>query len=99
MQASQHTEKKPELSDLIPRLDATTLDIILVEGFKHEPFAKIELHRPSLGKPFIYDHDDNVIAIASDEHLSLSRNIDQLNINDIDAVADYVADFILHWTS
>ena len=99
MQASQHTEKKPELSDLIPRLDATTLDIILVEGFKHEPFAKIELHRPSLGKPFIYDHDDNVIAIASDEHLSLSRNIDQLNINDIDAVADYVAYFILHWTS
>jgi molybdopterin-guanine dinucleotide biosynthesis protein MobB len=99
MQTSLDTEKNPELSKLIPRLDTSTLNIILVEGFKHEPFAKIELHRPSVGKPFICDHDDNVIAIASDEPLSLSRNLDQLNLNDIDAIADYVADFILHWTS
>lgn len=98
MQTSANTEQNPQLADLIPRLDSSTIDIILVEGFKHEPFAKIELHRPSVGKPFIYEHDDNIIAIASDETLSLNRQLDQLELNDIDAIANYVADFITHWT-
>ncbi|MFT7234743.1 MAG: molybdopterin-guanine dinucleotide biosynthesis protein [Methylophagaceae bacterium] len=98
MQTGVNSEQNPQLADLIPRLDSSTLDIILVEGFKHEPLSKIELHRPSVGKPFIYEHDDNIIAIASDEALSLSRELDQLDINDIDAIADYIAQFITHWT-
>ena len=98
MQTSANTDQTPQLADLIPRLDTSTLDIILVEGFKHESFSKIELHRPTVGKPFIYEHDDNIIAIASDETLSLNRKLDQLDINDIDAIANYVADFITHWT-
>lgn len=99
MQTNSHTDDKPELADLIPRLDISTVDIILVEGFKHECFAKIELHRPSIGKPFLHEHDGNIIAIASDEPLSLSHKLDQLDINNIDAIADYVVDFISHWIS
>lgn len=34
-------EQEPQLSDLIARLDHSQLDLILVEGFKHETFAKI----------------------------------------------------------
>jgi molybdenum cofactor guanylyltransferase/molybdopterin-guanine dinucleotide biosynthesis protein MobB len=98
MQVSPDQSQNPRLSDLIPRLDTTTINLILVEGFKHEVFPKIELHRPRVGKPLIYEHDDNIIAIASDEVLSLSRELDTLDINDIDAIADYIEHFIANWT-
>ncbi|MCL4137751.1 UNVERIFIED_CONTAM: hypothetical protein GTU68_033904 [Idotea baltica] len=98
MRTRSDNDKNPKLAELIPRLDSSSIDIILVEGFKHEAFAKIELHRPSVGKPFIYEEDDNIIAIASDEKLTLSREIDALDMNNIHDIADYVADFITHWT-
>ena len=98
MQVSTDQSKNPKLATLIPRLDTSTIDLILVEGFKHEAFPKIELHRPSVGKPFLYEEDDNIIAIASDETLSLSRELDTLDINDIDAIADYIEHFIANWT-
>lgn len=87
----------PCLADLIPRLDSTNLDLILVEGFKHEAIAKIELHRPSTNKPFLYPEDDNIIAIASDEAIEHDKKLIQLDLNDINAIADYIQFFIKHW--
>lgn len=90
---------EPRLSTLIPRLDCSKLDLILVEGFKQEAIAKVELHRCSLGKPLLYPTDQNIIAIASDLPLDLERDIEQLDINDIDSIADYLAHFIESWTN
>ncbi|MFW5451585.1 MAG: molybdenum cofactor guanylyltransferase MobA [Methylophagaceae bacterium] len=87
------------LSDLIPRLNTNNLDLILVEGFKYEAIAKIELHRPSLKKPLLYPEDNKIIAIASDETLNTSTDIDQLDLNNIDAMADYIQHFIDNWTA
>ncbi len=89
-------DDEPQLTDLISRIDHTTIDMILVEGFKHESFPKIELHRPSEKKPFLYPDDDNIIAIASDETLSLSRDITALDINQIETIADFIVDYIAH---
>ena len=86
------------LADILPRLDTTTIDVILVEGFKHERFSKIELHRPSLGKPLLYPEDDSIIAIACDQKPQSEYTIDQLDLNDINAVAKYIEHFIAHWT-
>jgi molybdopterin-guanine dinucleotide biosynthesis protein MobB len=94
----QTMEQDPKLAELIPRIDPETVDIILVEGFKQERFAKIELHRPSLGKPLLYTQDSTVIAIASDSAIELEREIDQLDINNITAIADYIDRFIENWT-
>jgi molybdopterin-guanine dinucleotide biosynthesis protein MobB len=88
----------PHLDDLIDNLNLDECDLVLVEGFRHLPFAKIELHRPSLAKPLLYPDDDTIIAIASDQTLQAQRTIDQLDINDIDAIADYIEHFIAHWT-
>jgi len=96
VQSANLTE--PSLSTLIPRLDCSKLDLILVEGFKHETIAKVELHRCSLDKPLLYPTDPNIIAIASDLPLDLERDIEQLDINDIDAIADYLLHFIESWT-
>lgn len=86
--------KDPALTDMLAQLDQSQLDLILVEGFKDEPFSKIELHRPSLGKPFIYTHDHNVIAIATDENIRTERDISLLNINDIEQITDFIMRFM-----
>jgi molybdopterin-guanine dinucleotide biosynthesis protein B len=83
-------ERRPRLDELIGRLDATQLDIILVEGFRHVPFPKIELHRPSQGKPLLFLEDDSIIAIASDAPLAVPPGIDMLDLNDISGIADFV---------
>ncbi|MCX7220953.1 MAG: molybdopterin-guanine dinucleotide biosynthesis protein B [Burkholderiales bacterium] len=55
---------EPTLSELLCRLAPS--DLILVEGFKWEPIAKLEIHRPSIGKPAIYREDKHIVAVASD---------------------------------
>lgn len=89
--------QEPLLAELIPRLNCTNIDIILVEGFKHETMPKIELHRPSLGKPLLYPNDNTIIAIASDD--ALTTDIEQLNLNNIDEIADYIQQFIIKRTA
>lgn len=89
---------EPTLATLIPRLDCSKLDLILVEGFKHEAIAKIELHRHSLNKPLLYPTDQNIVAIASDKPIDLQRDIEQLDINNVDAISDFLVHFIKTWT-
>jgi molybdopterin-guanine dinucleotide biosynthesis adapter protein len=60
-------EPEPGLEALLPRI--TPVELLLVEGFKRHPHPKIEVHRPSLGKPPLYPHDPFVVAVASDERL------------------------------
>ena len=85
---------EPQLNDLIPRLNTDTLDLILVEGFKNELFPKIELYRPSLGKPLLHPNDNNIIAIATDFPLNTATSIDQLDLNNIQQIADYIQQLI-----
>ena len=86
--------KPPILNELIAQLDQSQLDIILVEGFKDEAFPKVELHRPSLAKPFLYTQDNNIIAIATDENIQLERDIALLDINNIKQIADFIINYI-----
>ena len=85
---------EPKLTDLIDRLDLRNIDLVLVEGYRHLSFPKIELHRPSLGKPLIYPEDNSVIAVASDEAIK-TADLPLLNIN----VVEEVAGFVNRWFS
>ena len=38
----------------------------LVEGYKWEPLPKLEVYRPSVGKPPLYPEDEGIVAVASD---------------------------------
>ena len=75
---------------IIALFNAAEIDLILVEGFRSEPFAKIELHRASLNQPFLYLNDTHIIAVATDT--LLTADLPQLNLNQ---PAD-IANFILH---
>jgi molybdopterin-guanine dinucleotide biosynthesis protein B len=84
---------EPQLGDAMPWIDARELDLVLVEGFKHEPFPKIELYRPDLGKPMIHATDPEVIAVASDAPFAPARAVARLDLNAPEAIAA----FILQW--
>lgn len=57
-------EPEASLEDLIRMM--TPVDLLLVEGFKAYPHAKIEVHRQANGKPLLYPDDPHIVAIASD---------------------------------
>jgi len=80
---------EPNLEDLIGQLDLETIDLVLVEGFRHLPFSKIELHRPSIGKDLIFPNDASVVAIASDEILETGE-LPLLNLNAVEEVAGFI---------
>ncbi|MEJ2631919.1 MAG: molybdopterin-guanine dinucleotide biosynthesis protein MobB [Acidihalobacter sp.] len=84
-------EQDPSLAEMLERLDPGLADIVLVEGFKHERLSKIELHRPTLGKPLLYPDDPDIIAIASDE--PLKTPLPHLDLNDPAAIAAFIIDF------
>lgn len=81
-----------DLAYLASRMDSSKLDIILVEGFKHEPTAKIVLFRSAAGHDVSeLVLDEHTIAIASD--IALKVNMPTLDLNDVNAIAD----FIMRW--
>lgn len=41
-------------------------DLVLVEGYKRSRLPKLEIHRGSLGKPWLHPDDPHIVAIASD---------------------------------
>ncbi|TXZ74096.1 bifunctional molybdopterin-guanine dinucleotide biosynthesis adaptor protein MobB/molybdopterin molybdotransferase MoeA [Vibrio mimicus] len=88
-------DAEAEFDYLLTRFDAEKLDVILVEGCKNIAFPKIELHRADVGKPWLYPHDENIIAIAADE--TLETTLPQMNINDLDAISDFVLDYVEKW--
>jgi len=80
---------EPRLDELVLRLDLDNTDLVLVEGFRHVPFPRIELHRRVLDKPLLYTNDPGIIAVASD-HPSDCRGLPSLDINDTAAIAAFI---------
>jgi len=88
------TEQEPELQELLAHIPASSIDMVLVEGFKQWPFPKIELHRAATGKPLMYTEDNHIIAIAHDRVESpLDTELPQLDINDLPSITDFVIQF------
>ncbi len=90
MHESPERMDEHKLTELLPHLSLKELDLVLVEGFKHESLAKIELHRPSLGKPFLFPKVSSVIALATDEKLVEKIQLPLLDLNNIDEIAQFV---------
>ena len=57
-------EGEPPLAEQLARL--ARADLTLVEGYKWEPLPKLEVYRPSLGRPPLFPDDPLVVAVASD---------------------------------
>ena len=82
---------EPSLDEQIARF--SECDLVLVEGFKYTPIPKLEVHRPSVGKPLIAgDGVETIVAIATDEPaaVALLTRLPVLDLNDRDAIADFI---------
>ena len=82
-------EAEPSLDDLVRRM--TPVDLILIEGFKSERYQKLEVHRPSLGKPLLCTEDADVVALASDAEVD-GTGLPVLDLDDVTAIADFIVD-------
>lgn len=91
--------EEPTLESALTNLQANTLDLVLVEGFKAAKFVKIELNREALNKPYFYPNDPNIIAIATDSPIQNQtrgvRDIEILDINQPQQIADFIEKKIL----
>jgi molybdopterin-guanine dinucleotide biosynthesis protein B len=87
--------EEPYLEKVLSHLDKNQLDLILVEGFKHERFPKIEVHRPSLTHPLFFPKDDTIIAIASDAPLTVPTDLPILDINQPEQIVAFIEKRIL----
>jgi molybdopterin-guanine dinucleotide biosynthesis adapter protein len=70
------------------------VDWVLVEGFKQSDLLKIEVHRPSAGKPALYNDDDFIVAMATDEPAVFEGKTLRpvLDVNSPDGVAQWMID-------
>lgn len=92
---NQNEQDDPQLEQLLKQLDPQQFDLLLVEGFKYEPYPKIELHREALGKPLLYPDDPHIIAIACDTPQPQAA-IPVLNINQPESIRDYIINWLNH---
>lgn len=80
-------EDEYQLADLLAKM--SPVDIVLIEGFKREPHAKIECHRTTTEMPLICAANDTIVAVASDADVD-TNGLKRLDLNDVAQVADFV---------
>ena len=68
------------------------VDWVLVEGFKHEPMAKIEVWRAALGQAPLYPGDAHVVAVATDDPAALpaAAQVPVIDMSDVATLADFL---------
>lgn len=74
---------EPSLAELLIKL--TPVDFVIVEGFKADAHAKLEVHRVANGKPFLFPEDENIKALVSDLASPPGR-LPHAHLDDVDAI-------------
>jgi molybdopterin-guanine dinucleotide biosynthesis protein B len=79
-------EPEPGLNEQLARL--APCDLVLVESFKNETIAKLEVHRTAINKPLLFPQDPNIVAIASD--LPLEASLPQFRLDQPEKIAEFI---------
>lgn len=82
---------EPGMRDLLAQL--SPVDLVIVEGFKADTHAKIEVHRAGNGKPWRHPEDRAIRAIASDVPPPPGADLPWAHLDDVERVADLVLEF------
>lgn len=78
-------EPEAALPELLARL--SPVDLVIVEGFKRDPHAKLEVYRAANGKPPLHPGDPSIVAIASDVAFpDAGRPV--IGLDEVSAIAD-----------
>jgi molybdopterin-guanine dinucleotide biosynthesis protein B len=79
-------EQEPTFDEQIRHL--SPCDLLLVEGFKHAPIAKLEVWRAQPGEALLHPNDAHIVAVASDQQLD--TRLPRLDLNDAPAIAAFI---------
>ena len=79
-------EEEPTLAGLLAKL--SSVDLVLIEGYKRDRHPKIEAHRKETGKNLIAVADDTIRAVASNDNPSLNKPI--FDLDDTVSIADFI---------
>jgi molybdopterin-guanine dinucleotide biosynthesis protein MobB len=83
----------PDLWELVASFNLDSIDLVLVEGFRHVAFPKIELHRPSNKKDLLFPFDESIIAVASDQPVETGA-LPLLDLNSTMAILEFIRDWL-----
>ena len=83
----EHRGAEPDLAEVLSRMAA--VDLILVEGYKRDAHAKIEVFRREAGHNLIQPDDPLVRAVATDADLP-PLPVPVLDLNDTNLIADFI---------
>lgn len=64
------------------------VDLILSEGYKGNPFPKIEVFRSELNRQLLCSKEDNLMVVAAD--IKLNINVPCFDINDAKGIVDLI---------
>jgi molybdopterin-guanine dinucleotide biosynthesis adapter protein len=67
----------------------TPVDLLIIEGFKRHPHAKLECHRGETGKPLLAAEDATIVALASDRPVP-GLSIPRFALDDVEAIAGFI---------
>ncbi len=77
---------EPSFDEQVKRL--SPCDLLLVEGFKFAPIAKLEVWRAETGEALLHPNDPHIVAIASDA--PVQTKLPLLNLNDHGAIEAFI---------
>ena len=89
-------QQDADLWNLLNHFDLDKLDLLLIEGFKHIRYPKIEVYRRSLNNPYLYPEDDSIIALAIDNPQFSDCPLPVLDINKPDTIVEFILKEILN---
>ncbi|MCI0597964.1 MAG: molybdopterin-guanine dinucleotide biosynthesis protein B [Beijerinckiaceae bacterium] len=80
--------EEPSLAELLWRM--SPVDLVLIEGFKRDAHAKIEVHRAANGKPWLYPGDTTITAVATDASEDLPGHLPLARLDDVETIAGFI---------
>jgi molybdopterin-guanine dinucleotide biosynthesis protein B len=87
---------EPTLAELLTHM--SPVDLVLVEGFKRDTHPKLEIHRPSVGKPLLCREDRMIRGVATDVPVA-DLPVPRLDLGDVPAIAHFVIEHAVKWPS
>lgn len=83
---------EPSVEELVKQM--APVDLLMIEGFKEHAHDKLEVYRPSVGKPMLCREDRRVVAIATDVPASdlpvPDLPVPRLDLNDVEGIARFI---------
>ncbi len=77
---------EPSFEEQLARL--SNCDLVLVEGFKFAPIAKLEVWREEPGEAMLHPNDPHIVALATDA--KVEAKIPVLDLNDDARIAEFI---------